>query len=249
MAVGIVIPRQLEVKWNPKSQYKFTHCCLGPQTLCLWGLRGPVGQYKKGTQIPQMGCVDLPPKPILQSHITSWNSPSAITLHQLMSPPVTAADWRESSSHKSVLSVHRDVAKACGLCERMTQKHRHLGKKRGHLLLLPLFSFLFLFLFFFAFYGCTLSTWKFPSQGSNRSYSCQIQAASTTYTTAHGNARSLTHWAGLRMGSASSWILVGFISAEPLEDTSSLFLKMCLFGGRRRGCRGWRGELSSDGKS
>ena len=44
--------------------------------------------------------------------------------------------------------------------------------------------------------------WKFPGLGSNRSYSCrpmpqpqqlEIQAVSTTYTIAHGNAESLTH--------------------------------------------------------
>jgi len=36
-----------------------------------------------------------------------------------------------------------------------------------------------------------------------------------TYTTAHGNARSLTLWARPGIEPASSWILVGFISTEP----------------------------------
>ena len=58
------------------------------------------------------------------------------------------------------------------------------------------------FFFFFAFQGRSRSIWRFPGQGSDGSCSCrptpgpqqrQIQAASATYTTAHSNARSLTH--------------------------------------------------------
>ena len=76
-------------------------------------------------------------------------------------------------------------------------------------------SFLFIFLFRAAptAYGAS------PGKVSNRSRSCQptpqpqqrqIWAESTTYTTAHGNARSLTHWARPGMEPVSSWILVGF---------------------------------------
>ena len=36
-----------------------------------------------------------------------------------------------------------------------------------------------------------------------------------TYTTAHGNARSLTHWARLGIEPATLWLLVGFVSAAP----------------------------------
>jgi len=36
-----------------------------------------------------------------------------------------------------------------------------------------------------------------------------------TYTTAHGNTGSLTHWARPGIKPASSWTLVGFVSAEP----------------------------------
>ena len=39
-----------------------------------------------------------------------------------------------------------------------------------------------------------------------------IWAASVAYTTAHGNARSLTHWAGPGTKPISSWILVGFLT-------------------------------------
>ena len=68
------------------------------------------------------------------------------------------------------------------------------------------FSGLFVCLFVFAFQGHTLGIWRFPDQGSNRSYNCQptpqpqqckIRATSLTYTTAHGNAGSLTHWPGI----------------------------------------------------
>ena len=41
-----------------------------------------------------------------------------------------------------------------------------------------------------------------------------IWASSATYTTAHSNARSLTHWVRPGIKPASSWILVGFSSAE-----------------------------------
>ena len=45
---------------------------------------------------------------------------------------------------------------------------------------------------------------------------CQIRAVSATYTTAHGNAGSLTHWS--RPGITepeTSWFPVGFVSAAP----------------------------------
>ena len=56
----------------------------------------------------------------------------------------------------------------------------------------------------------------------NQSWSCwptpqqlEIQAASATYTTAHGNAGSLTHWVRPGIKPKSSWILVRFATAEP----------------------------------
>ena len=52
----------------------------------------------------------------------------------------------------------------------------------------------------------------------------QIQATSVTYTTAHDNARYLTHWASPGIETASSWMLVIFVSAEPQwELLPSLF--------------------------
>ena len=44
---------------------------------------------------------------------------------------------------------------------------------------------------------------------------CGIRAAFATYTTAHGNARFLTHWARPGIELATSWFLVGFISPAP----------------------------------
>ena len=60
--------------------------------------------------------------------------------------------------------------------------------------------------------------------GSNQSYNCRptpqpqqrgIQTPPVTYSTAHGNARSLTHWARPGIEPVSSWILVGFVSDAP----------------------------------
>ena len=39
-----------------------------------------------------------------------------------------------------------------------------------------------------------------------------------TYDTAHGNIRSLTHWARPGIEFASSWILVGLITAKPQRE-------------------------------
>ena len=55
-------------------------------------------------------------------------------------------------------------------------------------------------------YSCQPTPWPWQHQ---------IRAASATYTTAHGIARSSTHWARLRAEPISSWILVGFVTAEP----------------------------------
>ena len=81
----------------------------------------------------------------------------------------------------------------------------------------------FFFCLFVLFCFLRSSYRRFPGQGSNWSYSCQptpqpqqcqIQAISVTYTTAHGNTRSLTHLAKPGVKPASSWILVRFITTE-----------------------------------
>ena len=54
----------------------------------------------------------------------------------------------------------------------------------------------------------------------------QIWAMSVIYTRAHGNTRSLTHWARPGIEPASSWILVRFVSVLPQQELPLiLFLK------------------------
>ena len=48
----------------------------------------------------------------------------------------------------------------------------------------------------------------------------RIQAESVTYNTAHGNARSLTHWARPGIEPKSSWILFGFVNLWATKGTS-----------------------------
>ena len=50
---------------------------------------------------------------------------------------------------------------------------------------------------------------------------------SVTYTTAHSNARSLTHWARPGIEPVSSGILVGFISTEPQWELFQLIFSRC----------------------
>ena len=85
--------------------------------------------------------------------------------------------------------------------------------------------------FFFSplfFKGHTQWHVEVPRLGSNRSCCCwptpepqphQIWAASSsTYTTAHSNAWSLTHWLRPGIEPTTSWFLVGFISEAPWQE-------------------------------
>ena len=67
-----------------------------------------------------------------------------------------------------------------------------------------------------------------PRLGSNQSCSCWstpdtqqrgIWAASATYTTAHGNTESLTHWARPGIEPSTSWFPVGFINHWAMTGT------------------------------
>jgi len=55
----------------------------------------------------------------------------------------------------------------------------------------------------------------------------QIQAASVTYTTTHGNAGSSTHWVRTDIKPYPSWILAGFVTTEPWREppTHWVFIK------------------------
>ena len=55
-----------------------------------------------------------------------------------------------------------------------------------------------------------------------------IQAESATYTTAHSNAGSLTHWERQEIKPVSSWMLTGFVSTEPCWELPFLFLKLSI---------------------
>jgi len=105
-----------------------------------------------------------------------------------------------------------------------------------YLLIYILFIYLFI-----AFFGHTHSIWSSQDRGLNRRYSCQpmpesqqcrIWATSATYTTAHGKAGSLTHWARPGMEPVTSWFLVGFISPAPQQELLLLpiFKSDCLWG-------------------
>ena len=89
---------------------------------------------------------------------------------------------------------------------------------------LPVWFFFFFFLLFLLSRGATAAYGSSQARGSNQSYSCRptpqqqqprIQATSATYTTAHGNARSLTHWVRPGIEPTTSWFSVGFVSAMP----------------------------------
>ena len=57
----------------------------------------------------------------------------------------------------------------------------------------------------------------------------RIWASSVTYTTAHVNTRSLTHWVGPSVEPATSWILVRFVTVtnKPQGELPHSFLSMC----------------------
>ena len=59
----------------------------------------------------------------------------------------------------------------------------------------------------------------------------QIQATSATYTTAYGNAKSLTHWARPGIEPVSSWTLARFVSAEPSPELLTDFLILAILVG------------------
>ena len=67
-----------------------------------------------------------------------------------------------------------------------------------------------------------------------------IWAASVTYTTARGNAGSLTHWARPGIELASSWILFRFLSAAPQQELPVLFILNCLIKLNRKTIWVWK---------
>ena len=107
----------------------------------------------------------------------------------------------------------------------MVETDKHWIVRLQYSIALSIFSLWFSFIFFLDF--CIVSFWQ-------RSYfllfflravhlwhtevprlGVQSELQLLTYTTAHGNDGSLTHWAGPGIKPTSSWIPVGFISPEP----------------------------------
>ena len=92
--------------------------------------------------------------------------------------------------------------------------HRHMHRDICHTII-----WLFFFFFFF-FLGPHLQHMEVHRLGLNGSCSCRptpqpqqcrIRASSVTYTTAHCNTGSLTHWSRPGIKPTSSWILVGLL--------------------------------------
>ena len=82
--------------------------------------------------------------------------------------------------------------------------HRGALKDRGHFLLFSLSFFVFL--------GLHLQHMEVPTLGA------QSELYLPAYPIAHSNARTLTHRARPGIKPGSSWIQVGFVTAEPQEE-------------------------------
>ena len=97
-------------------------------------------------------------------------------------------------------------------------------------------AFSYGFFFSFLFRAEPMAYGGSQARGSNQSCSCwpmpqqhRIQAESVTYTTAHSTAGSLTHWVRPGIKPASSWILIGFVSAEPQRELPLVFFVLFCF--------------------
>ena len=113
------------------------------------------------------------------------------------------------------------------------EKKWHLHGKDQHwscrlLISGELVFFFCLFVLFFVFQGHIYGIWRFPGYGSDRSCHSwptpqsqepQIWAMSAPCTTAHGNARSWTHWVRPGIEPTTSWFLVGFINHSATTGT------------------------------
>ena len=87
---------------------------------------------------------------------------------------------------------------------------------------LSLSLFFFFFFFFFGLFRAVPEAYGSSQAKSNWNCSCWLKpqpqqhgvwATPATYTTAHGNARSLTQWVRPGVRPTSSWILVGFLTS------------------------------------
>ena len=77
---------------------------------------------------------------------------------------------------------------------------------------------LFVCFFFFLFRAAPMTYWGSQARGPTGAITAgphHSHTRSVTYTTAHGNAGSLTHWTRPGIEPATSWFLVGFVSTAP----------------------------------
>ena len=79
-------------------------------------------------------------------------------------------------------------------------------------------SFVFLRPHLCAYGGSQARGWT-GAGAAGRPQQCGMWATSVPYTTAHGNARSSTHWAVPGIEPMSSWILVGFVNHSARTGT------------------------------
>ena len=95
-----------------------------------------------------------------------------------------------------------------------------------------LHTFFFFFFFFFCFLGPHPRHTEVPRLGVESELhllayttapATSDPSSSVNYTTARGNAGSLTHWARPGIESETSWLLVGFISAVPQWELLNTF--------------------------
>ena len=135
------------------------------------------------------------------------------------------APWRRGGSEAMILNLERKKLRLRWL-KRLCQDVGAESKTNLLLGSFYLFYFIaFFFFFFFFFFRAAPSTHgSSQARQSNESCSCRptpqpqqcrIQAVTATHTTAHGNTRSLTHWARPGIEPITSWFRVGFVSAVP----------------------------------
>ena len=115
--------------------------------------------------------------------------------------------WRRNTS------INPNIASLASTMREMAK----LGQAPRH----PSF---FVFVFWFCLLGLHLRHMEVPRlrvklelycRPTPQLQQCRIRAASTTYIKAHGNAKSLTHWARPRIEHTSSCIPVRLITTEP----------------------------------
>ena len=99
-----------------------------------------------------------------------------------------------------------------------------LGLPFCNFLVFSLFFFLFFFVLFFRVtpeaYGSSQARGQIEAAaaGLSHGHSGTASEPRLTYTTAHGNTRSLTHWTRPGIKPISSWILARFVTAEPQQE-------------------------------